>query len=415
MNLEISFRIEIGKNIDHFEWPFKGQLLNVFVTNQYNSNFHYYYNSEGFLIFKHISTDTNNHLEFVQQNGIHSFIDSMNNTPYLFIYYSKTEQKIFIGKDFVGLSSVIIQESPFCISSSGINGPETPPGLTIIDFSSVQHEPVHQFSRNVTISDEAVFSTINLIKNALISSVITGYPVLFSGGLDSTLVAAALALKGATEIQLINFAANDSAPDRESSRKSLTDLRASFPNTNFILLEFTAPPNWMEERLQIAKALLPPQPLTEMGLNIEMTLLGGLYACDALSGHYNECYHSGLGADELFCGYMRMKSSSTIENEVNRLWERNGGRDDRIAMHCGKIGIFPFLSKEIMDIAGSLPESMLVRPSLERGKGEKWILRQLAEQLGLHSAAERPKQAMQFGSRVAKTKWRGSEEIPQSF
>ena len=115
---------------------------------------------------------------------------------------------------------------------------------------------------------------------------------------------------------------------------------------------------------------------------------------------------------------MRMKTENSADNEINehmnRLWIRNGGRDDRVAMHLGKSIVFPFLSQKFIEIALKLPLEMLIKPDLPRGKGEKWILRQIADKYGIRSAANRPKQAMQFGSKVAKAKWRGDETIPES-
>ena len=104
-----------------------------------------------------------------------------------------------------------------------------------------------------------------------------------------------------------------------------------------------------------------------------------------------------------------MKSAEDVDKEVcmyiNRLWERNGGRDDRIANQAGKFVIAPYMSKAFLDVSLKIPREYLLKAELGRGQGEKWILRQLAERLGLHSAAKRPKQAMQFGSKVAKAKW----------
>jgi asparagine synthetase B (glutamine-hydrolysing) len=54
---------------------------------------------------------------------------------------------------------------------------------------------------------------------------------------------------------------------------------------------------------------------------------------------------SGLGADEVFGGYARYSTAfkrglKELEEEIgldlDRLWERNFGRDDRVISGCGK-------------------------------------------------------------------------------
>jgi asparagine synthetase B (glutamine-hydrolysing) len=73
--------------------------------------------------------------------------------------------------------------------------------------------------------------------------------------------------------------------------------------------------------------------------------------------------------------------------------------------------VCPFLATEFIEYAMTLPTELLIRPDLPRGQGEKWILRQIASKYGLHAAANRPKQAMQFGSKVAKADWRGDGKV----
>lgn len=67
---------------------------------------------------------------------------------------------------------------------------------------------------------------------------------------------------------------------------------------------------------------------------------------------------SGLGADEIFCGYARYKHAlkrgeNELIEEMNfdlfRLWNRNLGRDDRAVSKNGKELRFPFLNIELVE------------------------------------------------------------------
>ena len=67
---------------------------------------------------------------------------------------------------------------------------------------------------------------------------------------------------------------------------------------------------------------------------------------------------SGLGADEVWAGYSRYKTAVKSEGgiaalkaemslDLDRLWHRNMGRDDRVISVNGKEARFPFLDVAI--------------------------------------------------------------------
>lgn len=136
---------------------------------------------------------------------------------------------------------------------------------------------------------------------------------------------------------------------------------------------------------------------------------------------------SGLGADELFGGYHRhaivfqQRGYSGILDELeldfNRLGKRNLGRDDRVISHWSKEARYPYLDEDL--VAWALDAPVWEKCGFgtarsgsnvdgEEGLGEledgKFVLRLLAEKLGLKGVAREKKRAIQFGSRTAKMK-----------
>ena len=123
---------------------------------------------------------------------------------------------------------------------------------------------------------------------------------------------------------------------------------------------------------------------------------------------------SGLGADENFGGYARYKTAFErggvleMENEMamdlDRLWHRNMGRDDRAISANGKETRFPFLDTNLMSFLGLRVRSQdLVDFSAFRGLGDKKLLRELAMQgFGIQFASQVEKRAIQFGTKIAK-------------
>ncbi|NXX50107.1 ASND1 protein, partial [Tricholaema leucomelas] len=121
---------------------------------------------------------------------------------------------------------------------------------------------------------------------------------------------------------------------------------------------------------------------------------------------------SGIGADEQLAGYSRHRVcfkkygleglNKELEMELDRISSRNLGRDDRIIADHGKEARFPFLDEDVVSFLSSLPISEKADLTLPRGVGEKLILRLAAKELGLTASTILPKRAVQFGSRIAK-------------
>ena len=123
---------------------------------------------------------------------------------------------------------------------------------------------------------------------------------------------------------------------------------------------------------------------------------------------------SGLGADEVFCGYARYKTAferggiKEMEEEMgmdlDRLWHRNMGRDDRAISDNGKEARFPFLDTDLMRYLGKhVDSSDLADWTAFRGLADKKLLRVIAkDEFGIKFASLVEKRAIQFGTKIAK-------------
>ena len=103
---------------------------------------------------------------------------------------------------------------------------------------------------------------------------------------------------------------------------------------------------------------------------------------------------------------MRYKNGD-IENQMkkdlDRLWLRNCGRDDRV---CGETSIelrFPYLDFDLMEFLGKIEDiKQIVDFGKPRGEGEKYLLRKVAKDIaGFNLSYKFEKRAIQFGTRIA--------------
>ncbi|KAI6652760.1 Asparagine synthetase domain-containing protein 1-like [Oopsacas minuta] len=264
--------------------------------------------------------------------------------------------------------------------------------------------------------------------------------ILFSGGLDSAVIAALVdrELPIEEEIDLLNVSfikSNTStavAPDRQTGLSCLAQLN---PNRhwNFVQID-----TCLTELSQIRKdnteqLIYPLTTVMDDSIGTPVWLaamgLGHLYQQQAAT--YIP-YQSnarillvGMGADEQLGGYTRHRNLfekggwerllTEIEFDLRRISVRNLGRDDRCISDHGKEARFPFLDEEVVSFLQKLPLNDKMDLSLTRGQGDKKVLREVANILGLEFSAKLPKKAIQFGSNFAKvtgsTKFKAGEQI----
>ena len=282
--------------------------------------------------------------------------------------------------------------------------------------------------------------------------------VLFSGGLDCTLLARIIhdILPLQQPVDLLNVAfenprtlhqaqtgdvsAYEICPDRVTGRKCFAELSQTCSGRDWRFVAIDVPYSEALNHRSTIISLMKPYN-TEMDLSIGMALYfaarGQGHITDRLDTQLEPASYtttarvliSGLGADELFAGYSRHAAAFTrhryiglideLRLDFERIGHRNLGRDDRVMSHWGKEVRYPYLDEDFVDFALSLPvwDKCGFRPdrpvprhyeiTIEASKREdldpaKMLLRLAAWKLGMKSAASERKRAIQFGARTAK-------------
>ncbi|XP_043220981.1 asparagine synthetase domain-containing protein 1-like [Amphibalanus amphitrite] len=120
----------------------------------------------------------------------------------------------------------------------------------------------------------------------------------------------------------------------------------------------------------------------------------------------------GMGADEQLAGYGRHRSAfrdrswpglvAEIQTQLLAICERNLGRDDRVISDHGREARFPFLDESVVSLLSSLPIWLKAQPGPGWSGCDKLPIRLLTARCGAPAAARRTKRAIQFGSRIAK-------------
>jgi diphthine-ammonia ligase len=110
----------------------------------------------------------------------------------------------------------------------------------------------------------------------------------------------------------------------------------------------------------------------------------------------------GLGSEELFAGYQRHELSKDINKEcingLKSMWERDLLRDSKISEHYKIKCLTPFLDEFLIKTAMMIPGEYKIKE-----EHKKYILRLAAEEIGLmKDFAFRKKRAAQYGSNFDK-------------
>ncbi|KAI1331010.1 asparagine synthase-domain-containing protein [Xylariaceae sp. FL0255] len=423
--------------------------------------------------------------------------------PFSFVYFDSVANQLYFGRDRLGRRSLLIKISSETKSLSLSSIADIPTegweevnanGIFSVNLSTLKTASEHtlesltakhtwlssggsnMISNIGTFNEEVPSSTHKLDFDSLSLSVLqhtleeslrlrvldvpeppkatsdidTRIAVLFSGGLDCTILArlAHEMIPLEQGLDLINVAFEnprqvaleakqphlrvsdnyEGCPDRVTGRKAFAELQVACPGRYWRFIAVNVPfEEVMAHKGRILSLIYPHD--TEMDLSIAFALY---FAARGIGDGYVHDINwqsspptistsarvllSGLGADELFGGYSRHEVAfkrggyagliDELKLDVSRIGQRNLGRDDRIMAHWGREVRFPYLDEHFVRFAIGSPvwekcdfenpfHPAVIDPA-------KRILRLLADQLGLPITARQKKKAIQFGSRTAK-------------
>ncbi|KAL3982440.1 Asparagine synthase family protein [Acanthocheilonema viteae] len=259
----------------------------------------------------------------------------------------------------------------------------------------------------------------------------------FSGGVDSLLVAHLLAhcMPQNVLFDLVNVAFDkgknyDRAPDRLQCKKAFRYLKYYYPELAFRLLLVNVDLNELVDcrKKYISTSVAPACSVLDDSIGCVQWFAArgeGLLFEDEEKPLVPEKSEAktvvvGSGADELFGGYMRHRTTylkrgrnavvEELREELKRIGEKNLGRDDRVVSSLGKDLKSPFLDDLFVEWVASLPLEYKSDFTQPRGVGEKCLIREALKLLGTpQTLCLTPKRAMQFGTRIANLENRGEK------
>lgn len=221
------------------------------------------------------------------------------------------------------------------------------------------------------------------------------FGILFSGGLDSTIIACLCKLMGKKPgIDFTCYTAGLSEvqlpPDVEYAKKMAEELGLDLKIKSIALDE-------VEEYLRDVVPLVEDSNVPKVGVALTMYA-----ACVAAREDGIRVMFSGSGADEIFAGYDRHKRSTDISRDcyadILKIYEKNTYRDDVVSMNNNIELRVPYLDKRFVDYCLKIPPKYKIDD-----EQNKLILRLLAEKIGIPQVvSQRRKQAAQYGSRFDK-------------
>ncbi|KAI5957896.1 hypothetical protein CANMA_004328 [Candida margitis] len=332
--------------------------------------------------------------------------------------------------------------------------------LPVATFVPVNEEDVrHELYSRLMQATKIRHDSIHPVDNPNDSSL----AVLFSGGLDCTILASLiceLTKDGNSAIDLLTVGFEnprtgqtpDTSPDRKLAIKSWFHLCKMYPDLIINLVEINVDyRHWLIHRQRVRELMYPCN--TEMDLSIAIafyfaaSMLPQLTSMTRLTNfdidwntfsQNQDVYtqrtplftssakvlFSGLGADELFAGYSRHEGlfntittrnyaelAQSLSYDISIIHERNLGRDDRVMSCWGKELRYPYLDEDFINwVISNVPPQLKFKYDIGKNKREndqmiptrKYILRQLANQLRMPWVSQELKRAIQFGAKSAK-------------
>ena len=253
-------------------------------------------------------------------------------------------------------------------------------------ISGMQNNFENLETNNERAKREVAESFVNAVKKRIVPR----FGILFSGGVDSSLIAfVSKQLKCNFTCYTVGIEGSD---DIIWAQQVAKEYKFNLKYRIFTLDEF-------EIVLKDTIKILNDADIVKASVGSVLYSAGRLALADG-----NNAVFGGLGSEEIFAGYQRHEdvlaknNFEALHNEcwngIKNMWKRDLIRDFTIAKKIGLDLRAPFLDKDLVKVA------MSIHPMLKLDKNnKKIILREAAEFIGLKKEfAWRKKQAAQYGS-----------------
>ncbi len=358
------------------------------------------YNWEG--LARQLGTDAENDAELLLSLLDREGLDALEllDGVYAFAYYNNGE--LVLARDLLGVKPLWYSREPFAFASEkqalekeGLEAKELHPRRVLkydTETDSIEFEQ-REFFEIPKNSERDIDQVAEEVKELFLKAVEKRVPegdlaLLFSGGVDSTMVATALQELGedftcyTAGIQHGNV----NAPrDMEWAEKVAEDMGLELESYEASLAE-------VEETLPEVVDWISSTSVVKTGVALPFHY--------ALQGD-EKVVMSGLGSEQLYAGYSRMKEGYLNQeclSGLRSLFHRDLYRDDVVAMRNGYELRLPFLDHDLIEHALSIPGDQKVSDDYK-----KYVLRKAAEKLGVpEEVAWRGKTAAQYGSNFDK-------------
>ncbi|PIN75416.1 hypothetical protein COV17_03925 [Candidatus Woesearchaeota archaeon CG10_big_fil_rev_8_21_14_0_10_36_11] len=215
------------------------------------------------------------------------------------------------------------------------------------------------------------------------------FGIFFSGGVDSTFIASACTLLKANFVcYTVGFQDGTKEPE------DIIEAKRAAKMLGFELRYKVFDVQEAKEIITKTVSMLKNVDKTDV-VNVGV---GSVVVAAAMLGidQGTNYFFSGLGSEEIFAGYERHEKAKDVCEEcwsgLKNMWSRDLVRDCTLAKNLDITVRTPFLDKELIEFAMTLPSEW----KLVDGK-KKVILREVAEEF-LGEFAWRKKKAAQYGS-----------------
>ena len=345
----------------------------------------------------HIETDSDSEVLFnlIETEGIEATIEKLDG-DYAFAYAE--DNKLYLVRDPAGVKPLYYSStgSVFAFASEkkalcavGINesAPLRPGYMLVYSNGKAVGYKAAGFStgeriKNETTAKEALY---RVIEQAVKKRSYTPCGIAFSGGLDSSIIAAlsfepelySVGMEGSHDIQQTEKAAHLLGLEEKLHLHEITidEMESDLPD--------------------VMRAVESSDPLKVS------TAIPLFFASRDAHRDGIRVMLSGQGADELFAGYRRYESMNPAELEhalrrdLDNIAANNLERDDAVTMANAVELRVPYLDREVVELA------LRIAPELKVHNGvRKYILRLAVEKLLPHELVFKEKKAAQYSSGV---------------